>query len=226
MQRCAASVTPPLIHWRNDRPLVGLGPIALCGVEAVTAIVAAHGVDVSVKQNCAHIAATEVHGSHIVPRVRVEVKLAHTVEILHPVKATQAVETTVVEHRAVVGTGGLQVLFNIDPKVRAEVIGLDAFGWIVAAPATDGQEDFLGEAGTGDGVSDGVARGEVLSHQILDLQGVVHHLQALSILTDKLVQLDVDVDEVLTNQGQADLHQVAKEIQVKQDYLPGCRIGQ
>lgn len=159
----------------------------------------------SVQQNCAHIAAAEVHGCHIVPRVCVQVKLAHTVEILDAVKATEAVETIVVDHCAMVGTWRFQILFNIDPIVGAEVVGFDAFGWIVSTPATNSQQDFLREARTSDCVYNSVARREVLSHQILDLQGVFHHLQAFSISANKLIQFYVNIDEVFIYQSEADL---------------------
>ncbi|KAG7240960.1 hypothetical protein INR49_026138 [Caranx melampygus] len=69
-----------------------LGRRTLCTAESVMSIVASHGIDVPVQHCDAHIAATVVHGRHFLPAVGGQVKPAHAVEVLHPVKATYTVD--------------------------------------------------------------------------------------------------------------------------------------
>lgn len=134
----AAGITSLLHHGRNEGPLVGLGSVALGGVESNVPVEAAHGIDVSVQQRDTDVAAAEIHGCHIVPRARAQVKLAHAVEVLHPVKAAEAVDTTVDDRSAVVGTR-LQIVFHVDPDVRVKVIRLDAVAGTSSAPAANSQ---------------------------------------------------------------------------------------
>lgn len=63
------------------------------------------------------------------PSMHDQVKISPTVEILHQVIATKAVDTTVVEHCVTVGTQRLQIVVCIDPVICVDVIGLNAFGY-------------------------------------------------------------------------------------------------
>lgn len=201
---CAAGIAPLLIHGCDDRPLVSLGPVSLGSVESGVPVVAAHGIDASVQQSDADIAAAEVHGGHVMPRSRAQVKLAHAVEVLHPVKAAEAVDRAVVDCGAMVRTR-LQIVLHVDPDVRAEVVGLDAVARIPATPATNRQEYSRREAGASHGIADSIQRRDFLPHQILYVQGVVHHLQALSAFSHHLICFDSHINELFIYQGQPDL---------------------
>lgn len=204
---CAAGVAPLLMHGWNKTPLVGLGPVPFCRVESINPIVAPQCINVSVQDGGAHVAATVVHGCHLVPGARSQVKLAHTVETLHLVKPTNAVDIAIEEGCVVIGTRTFPVVRHVDPTTSAAVISFNTIRWTAATPATKSQQDYIRQARATDRVKD-TRQTPVCSHPVTDLHGSVQHFQTLvgGVGSHQLIGHHMYPEVLFTWQGQPDLH--------------------
>lgn len=195
---CAAGIAPLLMHRRNKTPLVGFRPVALCRAESSVSVVASHGIDAPIQHGHAHIAAAIVHRCHLMPGVCTEVKPAHAVEMLHPVKATNTVDIAIEEGSAVIGARTLQIVGHIDPVVCSDIIHLNAISWIAAAPASDGKQDDIRQARTGKVVAHTKHRGAVCDEVTYGLDGIAGYLQTLIILLHQCIRHHVAPNVVHT----------------------------
>lgn len=204
---CAAGVAPLLMHGWNKTPLVGLGPVPFCRVESIDPIVAPQCINVSVQDGDAHVAATVVHGCRLVPGARSQVKYAHSVETLHLVKPTNAVDIAVEEGCVVIGARTFPVVRHVDPMASAAVISLNTIRWTAATPATKSQQDYIWQARATDRVKD-TRQTPVCNHPVTDLHGSVHHFQTLDggVGSHQVIGHHMYPEVLFTWQGQSDLH--------------------
>ncbi|TNN43470.1 hypothetical protein EYF80_046328 [Liparis tanakae] len=182
--RRAAGVAPFLSHRRDETPLVDLGPVALGRSELPEPVEASQGVDALAQHGDAQEAAALAHGGGLVPELRAQVEPADAVQTLPLVEAADGVEAPVEDGGAVEGAGLLVVVRQADPVVAADVVRLDHVGCIVAAPASDGQQDGVRQARAGEGVAELIERGLACPDMI---HGVPDHGPALSVGIHELI---------------------------------------